>query len=403
MDAENNINDLENLPEGWGEAVLSELCRKGHQWSPKKEFREGFHYVDVSAVSNQSYSIGEPVYYDALKAPGRARKIILQNDILFATIRPSLRRIAFVDEKHDDQMASTAFCVLHPKKEVCPRFVYYSVLTDPFVEKVCALQHGASYPAVTDKNVLVQEITLPIDKSEQQKIAAVLYKIQKAIGVQERTLETLRELKKSTLQKIFTQGLHGKSQSTDLGPIPAGWEWKKFGDFARLHRGYDLPKQDRAHGKVPIVGSNGVVGHHDCSKIKGPGVVTGRSGTIGLSFFIEEDYWPLNTGLYVEDFFDNNPFYVHCFFQWFDFKPYKSGVSVPTLNRNSVHSVDVAIPDVTEQNKIAGIFQALDKKIGVHERKRDTLNELFRSTLNQLMTARIRVNNLNVDTTEVEG
>ena len=81
-------------------------------------------------------------------------------------------------------------------------------------------------------------------------------------------------------------------------------EWKEslLGDLVELKRGYDLPKKNRTEGFVPVISSSGVSDHHSESKVAGPGVVTGRYGTLGEVFYTEEDYWPLNTTLYVRDF-----------------------------------------------------------------------------------------------------
>ena len=84
------------------------------------------------------------------------------------------------------------------------------------------------------------------------------------------------------------------------------WESIRLGDFVTLKRGYDLPSSLRVDGSVPVVSSSGVTGHHDTAKVKGPGVVTGRYGTLGEVFFITDDFWPLNTSLYVQDFKGND-------------------------------------------------------------------------------------------------
>jgi type I restriction enzyme S subunit len=289
------------------------------------------------------------------------------------------------------------------QKQLTPLYVYYFLLSDLLNTEINGLQHGASYPAITDKEVLNQTIPLP-PLPEQQKIAAVLFKIQKSIEIQEFIIEKTRELKKSTLHHVFTHGLLGeKLKETEIGPIPASWSVQRFGDFAILHRGYDLPIQDRTSGAVPIVGSNGVVGYHDQSKVKGPGVVTGRSGSIGISSYVADDYWPLNTGLYVEDFHGNDPLYVHYFFQSFDFGQYAAGVSVPTLNRNLVHAVLISVPPIGEQMEIAHILKTIDQKIDLHTAKKSTRQDLFKTMLNKLMTGEIRVKDLDIDVSEVSA
>jgi len=230
----------------------------------------------------------------------------------------------------------------------------------------------------------------------------VLWKIQKAMEIEDAIVCSAGDLKKSLLRRLFTHGLHG-DEATELDgrKVPAKWRTCRFSEFAMLHRGYDLPVQDRLPGTVPIVGSNGIVGYHSVAKLKGPGVATGRSGTMGLSFFIESDYWPLNTALYVEDFHGNESLFVHYFFQNFDFERYSAGVSVPTLNRNLVHEAMIAVPERHEQAEIAKILQTVDRKIDIHQSKKRSLQDLFKRMLHDLMTAQIRVNDLEIDTSEI--
>ena len=395
---------MKNIPTEWTKELLRTVCHGTAQWIPTKEKRDSFHYIDVSSVSNSTFAIKDTSLVKAGAAPGRARKIVKWQDTIFATIRPSLKRVAFIPQEYDNQIASTAFCVVRPnQKQVIPLYVYYFLLSDLLNTEINGLQHGASYPAITDKDVLNQTILLP-HLSEQQKIAAILYKIQKAIEIQESIIERTRELKKSTMHHVFTYGLRGeKLKETEIGLIPASWSVQRFEEFAALHRGYDLPIQYRTSGSVPIVGSNGIVGYHDQSKVKGPGVVTGRSGSIGISYYVEDDYWPLNTGLYVEDFHGNDPLYVHYFFQLFDFGQYAAGVSVPTLNRNIVHATLISIPQIVEQKEIANILKTVDQKIELHTAKKSALQDLFKTMLNKLMTGEIRVKDLEIDVSEVES
>jgi len=281
----------------------------------------------------------------------------------------------------------------------------YSLELIAYQTRSCRIQEafrrqkrGATIKGISREDLKDFILYIPL-LAEQQKIAAVLLKIHKAIEVQESIIEAAQELKKSTMEHVFTYGLRGeKTKETEIGRIPESWEIKKFGEFATLHRGYDLPIQDRKKGKVPIVGSNGICGYHNQSRIKGPGVVTGRSGSIGISYYVNDDYWPLNTGLYVENFHNNDPLYSHYFFQFFNFKKYSSGVSVPTLNRNLVHAAFIAAPLIKEQNDIASVFKTIDDKIEVHSTKKSALQDIFKTMLNKLMTGQIRVKDLDIDT-----
>ena len=85
------------------------------------------------------------------------------------------------------------------------------------------------------------------------------------------------------------------------------WRDTTLGEVCELKRGYDLPTSRREPGDVPIVSSSGITGFHSEAKVSGPGVVTGRYGTLGEVFYLDTDFWPLNTALYVRDFKGNEP------------------------------------------------------------------------------------------------
>lgn len=153
----------------------------------------------------------------------------------------------------------------------------------------------------------------------------------------------------------------------------AQWVAKPLVDVATLQRGYDLPVQDRTAGPHPIFAANGPVGLHGSAKCKGPGVVTGRSGTIGKVHFVKEDYWPLNTSLYVKDFHGNDPKWVYYMLQSFGLEQYSQGAGVPTLNRNLVHGEPVKVPPVEAQRRIAAI---LDQAETLRTQRRAALAQL---------------------------
>lgn len=159
-------------------------------------------------------------------------------------------------------------------------------------------------------------------------------------------------------------------------------EWKdcSLGDVIELKRGYDLPQKERSPGDVPLVSSSGVTDSHARAMVKGPGVVTGRYGTLGQVFYVEQDFWPLNTTLYVRDFKGNDPRYVSYFLRDIDFFVYSDKAAVPGLNRNHLHQARVRIPtDPTEQRAIAHILGTLDDKIELNRRANETLESMART------------------------
>lgn len=189
------------VPKSWEVVRLGEVVEKARQTDPRKNPDNRFKYIDVSGISNKFFQIKE---YFGKDAPSRARKLIETGDIIFATVRPYLKRVAIVPETLDGEICSTAFCVVRCKRELAdPTFIFNYLVTDTFVDKTTELQRGSSYPAVTDKDVLNQRVLLsPLP--EQQEIARILNTVDRKIEAEERRKATLKELFRTMLHKLMT-------------------------------------------------------------------------------------------------------------------------------------------------------------------------------------------------------
>lgn len=111
-----------------------------------------------------------------------------------------------------------------------------------------------------------------------------------------------------------------------------------------LQRGFDLPATSRTSGAYPVLAASGPSGTHNEFMVRGPGVTTGRSGVLGKVFYVSEDFWPLNTSLWVKEFRHSTPAYAFHLLQDVDFALLNAGSAVPTLNRNHVHTLPSLLP-----------------------------------------------------------
>lgn len=150
----------------------------------------------------------------------------------------------------------------------------------------------------------------------------------------------------------------------------------EFKDFIKLQRGFDLPEHSRVNGDVPVVASTSITSFHNVSKVKAPGVVTGRSGALGEVQYIDMDFWPLNTTLWVKDFKNNNPKYVYYFLKTLNLKRFNSGAGVPTLNRNDLDTLKIKIHREPEQKIIAKILSNYDDLIENNNKRIKILEEM---------------------------
>ena len=147
----------------------------------------------------------------------------------------------------------------------------------------------------------------------------------------------------------------------------------QLGELVTLKRGYDLPEPSRTPGTYPVISSCGISGSHNEYRVEGPGVVTGRYGTLGEVFYVANRFWPLNTSLYVHDFKGNSPRFMSYYLRTVLSGKFNTAGAVPGVNRNVLHKLGVPQPP-REQNKIAAILSAYDDLIE-HNRRRIALLE----------------------------
>ena len=156
------------------------------------------------------------------------------------------------------------------------------------------------------------------------------------------------------------------------------WQCKAIGKVAPLQRGFDLPTQNLVEGIYPVIYSNGILQHHDKYKCEAPGLITGRSGTIGKFTYIDSGfYWPHNTSLWVTDFCGNCPKFIYYLYQTVHIEQFSTGSGVPTLNRNDVHRYKTFVPTaIVEQEKIAKFLSILDERIATQNKIIEDLKKL---------------------------
>ncbi|MEZ9255533.1 restriction endonuclease subunit S [Vibrio cyclitrophicus] len=185
--------------------------------------------------------------------------------------------------------------------------------------------------------------------------------------------------------------------------VPNEWGYKKLGVVAELQRGFDLPSAKRLEGTVPIISSGGLSGYHNEAKVKAPGIVTGRYGSIGDVFFVQDDFWPLNTSLWVKNFHGNEPKFIYYLLTSFDFKKFSDKTGVPGVNRNDLHAVKVGVPPLPEQRKIAKILSTWDKAIATTEKLVETSKQQKKALMQQLLMGKKRLVKSNASRSVREG
>ncbi len=238
-------------------------------------------------------------------------------------------------------------------------------------------------PGINRNDVYALEISVP-PLSEQKRIVAILDEafagIDAAIENTKRNLANARELFDSYLNNVFTQ----KGE---------GWVETRVGEQITLQRGFDITKKQQVAGNIPVVSSGGSKSFHNIAKVEAPGVVIGRKGSLGTAYFLEENFWPHDTTLWVKDFKGNDPKLVYYFFKNLDVSTLDSGTANPALNRNIVHPILTNWPEKKIQKNVVAKLDLLHRESQnieeIYQQKLDLLTELKQSILQKAFSVEL--------------
>lgn len=192
--------------ETYGVKKIIDILEKTETTNPLNKPNFFFKYIDVSSVSNKTFRIEETSTIIGKDAPSRARKLIKKGDVIFATVRPTLKRISVIPEEFDNEICSTGYCVLRPSEKTLTYWIFYFFQTTSFLSIMERLQRGASYPAVTDGDIKNQIIPVPPLYEQQQivsKLDALSAKCKELENNYLKTINDYDELKKAILAKAF--------------------------------------------------------------------------------------------------------------------------------------------------------------------------------------------------------
>ena len=268
---------------------------------------------------------------------------------------------------------------------LAPYACWYLSPGAPGNRQIMDAQTGQSKPGLNLQNLKDLVVAAPKDKRERDLIVAALEDIQAQADEMQILLSKKRMLKQAAMQELLTS-------KRRLPGFDGEWEVKRLVDVAPLQRGFDLPNPKLEDGPYPVVYSNGVMNHHAAFQVKGPGVVTGRSGTIGKVHYVANDFWPHNTSLWVTNFRGNDPKFIFYLLSSMGIERFASGSGVPTLNRNDLHNQSIRIPSETrEQVAIAAVLTDLDTNLDATNQQLAKASALKQGMMQQLLTGLIRL------------
>ena len=286
-------------------------------------------------------------------------------------------------------------------------FLYYALTAakPTLFNSVSAAGHGTGVLA-TDRLLALPIPSIPMQT--QRAIAKLFGDIDDKIELNRQMNETLEAQARALFRDWFVDFGPVKAKMAGDTPylapdlwslfpnglkdgVPEGWKTGVLSDLLVLQRGFDLPKTKRTDGPYPVIAASGPSGTHNESRVEGPGVCTGRSGVLGGVYYVESDFWPLNTSLWIKAYPNSTPLHAMFTLQEIDIAAFNAGSAVPTLNRNHIHQAPAAIPPMSVVEAFTSLASVCYAKISANEREGRILARVRDLLLPKLMSGEIRV------------
>ncbi len=342
------------MRQGWDEFPLGQAPLqiidgdRGKAYPKHGEFSDDGYCLFLSAtnVTSSGFDFSECQFISEQKDEELRKGRLSRQDVVLTT-RGTLGNVALYgdDVPYDHVRINSGMVIMrtNPTK-LLPAFLHGFLRSPGFKRQVEQLRSGVAQPQLPIRDV--NKIKLPLPRKEvQERIVTVLTTYDSLIENNLRHMKLLEESARLLYREWFVRlRFPGHEHTRIVNGVPEGWERAPLEEALVLQRGYDLPSQDRQEGTVPIYASTGPNGFHNKAMAESPGVVTGRSGTLGVVHYVTEDFWPLNTTLWVREFKKATPIYAFFMLQELRLEQYNGGVSVPTLDRKVVHRIPILIP-----------------------------------------------------------
>ena len=279
------------------------------------------------------------------------------------------------------------------------------------------LKNTGGQPLINQAIIYSQKIPLP-SLPEQQKIAFVLSTIQSAQETIEAIITALREMKKSMMKHLFTYGpvsleeaKNVKLKEIEFGMIPDNWELVKLGNISTMI----VPQRNKPKkfdGDIPWIRIEDFDGKYISDSKSNQKVseetiknmhlrpfpigtvLCSCSGNMGICAITKEVLISNQTfiGIVTNDKLDPEYLYYLLSYSQKRLEALGIGVTIHYISRNKFEALEIPLPPIKAQNQISSILSQIDLKIESEETKKNSFDELFKSMLHNLMTAKIRVN-----------
>lgn len=394
------------------------------KWKKKKLGDLGYTYSGLSNKTIDDFGSGENfipylnIYKNPIIKTDEFEKVkiglnehqnqVQKGDVFFTTSSETPDEVGLTSvlvEKIDKPLYLNSFCFgyrLNNDKEFNNKFLAYLLRGEIIRSQISKMAQGSTRYNLS-KTQLLSKLNLyyPFDTKEQEKIAQILSTCDSVIEKTEETIEKYKQIKAGMMQDLFTRGLdkNGKLRpkyqnapelykySEELGRyIPKDWEVKPLECIASILSGRDYKNNPIGICNVPIYGTGGIIGYTTIPLYNGPAVLTGRKGSINTPYYVENDFWNVDTIFCLKMIDDNYAKWFYYQIYLTDMMKYNEATGVPSTTSKTLNKILFSVPKSNEQKNIANYISNIDSKIEIEQKYLFKYKQIKQGLMKRLLT-----------------
>jgi len=399
----------------WKEKSFEDVCFIDSECLPENTdpyYR--FFYVSLSDV--EKGKILNTVQNISFKdSPSRARRILHNNDVLMATVRPNLQGFAILGNETKNMIGSTGFAVLSEKESNSTEYIYQYLFTDHATRQINNLVAGSNYPAISSTAVKQLKIKIPKSPKEQRKIARILSTVDAMIEKTEAAIAKYKAIKSGMMRDLFTRGIDLKTgklrpryedapglyKESELGcgssgltnPVPKEWEVVRIDEIASMKSGEGITsKSIFDYAQYPVYGGNGLRGFATTFTHDGDYILIGRQGALcGNVNRVASKFYASEHAVVVSVFAQISVDWLSQLLAVMNLNQYSEASAQPGLAVSKILSLIVKRPQFSEQKEIAKHLLSLDSKANIENKILFKCQQLKAALMSDLLTGKVRV------------
>ncbi|OGK08949.1 hypothetical protein A2767_06555 [Candidatus Roizmanbacteria bacterium RIFCSPHIGHO2_01_FULL_35_10] len=341
------------IPNNWQKIKLGEIAQDIRDlYEPKKT--ESLKYIGLEHIEQNSlrlYGAGNSADTQSTK------KIFGKNDILFGTLRSYFRKI--VKPKFSG-VCSTDIAVIRAKKNHDQSFLFYFLANPYFIRYASSPGEGTKMPRAKWNYLSNTQWVIP-KLEEQKRMGSFLSAYDDKIELNNKIAKTLEDMAQTIFKEWFVNKQNvNNSIIKDITFVKTGNRPEKLNDI-----------KDKSHS-VPVYGANEIMGYTSKTLYNTRIIITGRVGTIGKIFIVNEPSWPSDNVLILIP--KNNDYFYFLYFlaKRINYLSLNRGSSQPLIAQSDIENYLIYLPDQTKVKRFNSLVSNLFvlKKIKENENKK---------------------------------